>query len=215
MKTTLSSTFGLIALSALFTIAPFATAQTTQARSITSIAAGVVSDFGQQGIDVTSARANQPVRYVSNAATQFVDDVGNPISVGVLATGLEVTVYYSQTGNLLIASKVVVKGTAGTAPQIQPAAVIVTSISGVVSDVGREGFIMRAAGSVVPFRYLYTPTTVFLDERGPALSVDFVKVGSNVLVYYTKVDDILAVSRIIIRRAVPVAPVLDQAPIIR
>jgi hypothetical protein len=72
----------------------------------TTSSAGTVSQFSPDAITVTSG--STPVNYTYSKTTTYVDENGNPVSVETVRSGVPVTVYYSQDGNQMVASKVVV-----------------------------------------------------------------------------------------------------------
>ncbi|HEX4083538.1 MAG TPA: hypothetical protein VHY22_01405 [Chthoniobacteraceae bacterium] len=92
-----------------------------QTTSVTTNAAGTISDFGPQTIVVRSDTAAAPVRYTYTKNTTYVDQDGNPVSMETVKSGLPVTVYYTRDGGDLVASKVVVRKTvvAPAAPVIE------------------------------------------------------------------------------------------------
>jgi hypothetical protein len=52
--------------------------------------------------------------YLYSKTTTYVDQNGNPVSTEVVRSGVPVTVYYTQDGDRMIASKVVVRRTMPT-----------------------------------------------------------------------------------------------------
>ena len=70
---------------------------------------GSVSEFTPGTITVTSGPAALPVSYSYSKTTTYVDESGNPVSAEVIRTGVPVTVYYTQDGDRMLASKVVVR----------------------------------------------------------------------------------------------------------
>jgi hypothetical protein len=72
----------------------------------TTTSAGTVSQFSPDAITVTSGTT--PVSYTYSKTTTYVDENGNPVSVETVRSGVPVTVYYSQDGDRMVASKVVV-----------------------------------------------------------------------------------------------------------
>jgi len=70
---------------------------------------GSVSEFTPGTITVTSGPAALPVSYTYSKTTTYVDQNGNPVSAEVIRTGVPVTVYYTQDGTHMLASKVIVR----------------------------------------------------------------------------------------------------------
>jgi multidrug resistance efflux pump len=77
-----------------------------QSMVTTTTSAGTVSQFSPSAITVTSGGA--PVSYSYSKTTTYVDENGNPVSVETIRSGMPVTVYYSQEGDRMLASKVIV-----------------------------------------------------------------------------------------------------------
>ncbi len=81
---------------------------------VTTTSAGTVSEFSPSVITVTSGTSPAPVSYTYSKTTTYVDENGNPVSVETVRSGVPVTVYYSQDGDRMLASKVVVHNVAPT-----------------------------------------------------------------------------------------------------
>lgn len=116
MKLTLSAA----ALAAALIFAGPAGAQTTTTvQSLNS--AGTVSEFGPDMITIRSTSSPEPVRYTASKTTTYVDETGAPVAVDVVKSGLPVTVYYTESGGSMVASRVVVNrasATTTTAPAV-------------------------------------------------------------------------------------------------
>ncbi len=84
---------------------------TVNTTSSTTETAGTISDFGPDRIVVRSETSSSPMHYSSTKSTTYVDDMGNPVSVETVKSGLPVTVYYTREGDRMIANKVVVRKT--------------------------------------------------------------------------------------------------------
>src|SRR5580693_3511448 len=67
--------------------------------------------------------------------------------------------------------------------------------------------------AVEPIRYTYTKTTTYVDENGAPVSMETVKSGLPVTVYYVKDGDNMVVSKVIVRKAVVVTPAAP-APVV-
>ena len=121
MKNTIRNLSSLAFLGVMLFTANMASAQTT-APSTTSTTTvmnsdGTVSQFGPDTIVVKSTTSADPVSYSYSKTTTYVDEDGNPVSSETVKSGAPVTVYYTQDGDKMIASKVIVrKSTTTTAP---------------------------------------------------------------------------------------------------
>jgi hypothetical protein len=91
------------------TTAPSATSTTT-----TTTSAGTVSQFSPDTIVVKTTTAADPISYSYSKTTTYVDENGNPVSSETVKSGAPVTVYYTQDGDKMIATKVVVRKTTTT-----------------------------------------------------------------------------------------------------
>ena len=77
-----------------------------------------------------------------------------------------------------------------------------TMSAGTISEFGPETIIVRTETSPEPIRYSYSKTTTYVDEAGRPVSVETVKSGLPVTVYYVKVGDKMVASKVIVRKAV-------------
>ena len=80
----------------------------------TTTSDGTVSDFGPDTFVVKSTTSTTPLSYSYSKTTTYVDENGNPVSSETVKSGAPVTVYYTQDGDKMIATKVVVKKTTTT-----------------------------------------------------------------------------------------------------
>lgn len=77
-----------------------------------------------------------------------------------------------------------------------------TTTVGTISEFGPETIIIRSETSPEPVRYSYSKTTTYVDETGAPVSIETVKSGLPVTVYYVKVGDKMVASKVIVRKAV-------------
>ncbi len=86
----------------------------------------------------------------------------------------------------------------------QPAVTGTTTVTsaGTISDFGKEMFMIRSETSPEPVRYTYSKTTTYVDETGQPVSVETVKSGLPVTVYYTKVGEKMVASKVVVRKVV-------------
>jgi hypothetical protein len=75
-----------------------------------------------------------------------------------------------------------------------------TTSSGTVSDFGPDTIVIRSEASPDPIPYTYSKTTTYVDENGDPVSMETVKSGLPVTVHYTKTDDGMAASKVIVRK---------------
>ena len=86
-----------------------------------------------------------------------------------------------------------------------------TNSAGTISEFGPETIIIRSETSPEPIRYSYTKTTTYVDETGAPVSIETVKSGLPVTVYYLKVGDKMVASKVIVRKVVvKAAPAIEE-----
>lgn len=95
---------------------PGTTTTTTAMQYTTS--EGTITEFGPGRIVLRSDGSPQPLPYTYTNTTTYVDEGGAPIAVDTVRSGVPVTVYYTKVGDSLVASKVVVKRAAVSAPRV-------------------------------------------------------------------------------------------------
>lgn len=201
MKSTICPSFSSLLLIAALTIAGVASAQNIEATTTSTTSEGTVTEFGPQGIIIKTAAGTQPVRYISNETTNFVDENGNPVAAKLVTSGLPVTVYYTKVGDTLIASKVMVKTGAAAPARILETTQTGTMTAGTISEFGPEQIIIQTESSPTPLPYTYSKTTTYVDESGAPVSIQTVKSGLPVTVYYTRVGNVLVANKVIVRKA--------------
>jgi hypothetical protein len=81
--------------------------ETTTTTKTTST--GTISQFGPNTFSVTTTTSPDPVGFSYTKTTTYVDETGNPVSMETVKSGLPVTVYYDQSGDTMVATKVIVK----------------------------------------------------------------------------------------------------------
>jgi len=105
------------------TAAPTATSTTTTS---TTTSAGTVSQFSPDTIVVKTTTSAEPISYSYTKTTTYVDENGNAVSSETVKSGAPVTVYYTQDGDKMIATKVVVRKTTTTTSDAPGAPVVET-----------------------------------------------------------------------------------------
>jgi hypothetical protein len=91
-----------------------ATAPSTTSTTTTTTSDGTVSQFGPDAIVVKSTTSTDPVSYSYSKTTTYVDENGNTVSSETVKSGVPVTIYYTQDGDKMIATKVIVRKTTTT-----------------------------------------------------------------------------------------------------
>lgn len=191
-----AASLGLLLTTVSLTFAQTAVKETT---ITTTTSAGTVTEFGRETFLIRREDSPEPLRYTYGKTTTYVDEAGRPVSMQTVKSGLPVTVHYVKDGDRMVATKVIVRKAEATA---------ITTV-GTISDFGPETLVVRSESSPEPIRYSYTKTTTYVDEAGRPVSVETVKSGLPVTVYYTKVGDRMVVSKVLVRK-----PLADAVPII-
>lgn len=87
---------------------------TTTTTTTTTQSSGTVSEFGPDSIIIRTTPTASPTTYEFTETTTYVDEAGNPVEVETVKSGVPVTVFYSKSGDKMVATKVVVKKTTTT-----------------------------------------------------------------------------------------------------
>jgi hypothetical protein len=87
---------------------------TTSTTTTTTSSAGTVSQFGPDTIVVKTTTSADPISYSYSKTTTYVDENGNTVSSETVKSGAPVTVYYTQDGDKMVATKVIVRKTTTT-----------------------------------------------------------------------------------------------------
>ena len=90
------------------------TTTTAPATTTATTSDGTVSQFGPDTIVVKSTTSTTPLSYSYSKTTTYVDENGNTVSSETVKSGAPVTVYYTQDGDKMIATKVIVRKTTTT-----------------------------------------------------------------------------------------------------
>lgn len=87
-----------------------------------------------------------------------------------------------------------------------------TQSAGTISEFSPDTIIIKSETSPDPIRYSYSKTTTYVDETGAPVSIETVKSGLPVTVYYVKEGDRMIASKVIVRKAVTrqSAPVIEE-----
>jgi hypothetical protein len=85
--------------------------------------------------------------------------------------------------------------------------------AGTITEFSPDTIVIKSETSAEPVHYTYTKTTTYVDENGNPVSMETVKSGLPVTVYYIKDGDRMIASKVIVRKAVvttPAAPVVEE-----
>ena len=187
----------------LFTKMTFAQATADSSSTTTTTnTAGTISQFSPDSIVVKTTTSSDPITYSSTKSTTYVDADGNPVSVETVKSGLPVTVYYTQDGDRMIATRVVVSKAvvvAPTAPETSETST--TTSAGTVTQFSPDAIVVKTTTSADPISYSSTKATTYVDEDGNTVSSETVKSGLPVTVYYDMDGNKMIATKVIVRKS--------------
>ncbi|MBV5306681.1 MAG: hypothetical protein J0652_08325 [Desulfobulbaceae bacterium] len=75
-----------------------------------------------------------------------------------------------------------------------------TENMGTISEVGPDNIIIQSQTSTTPLRYNSTKSTTYVDENGNPVSIETVRSGLPVTVYYTRDGDRMVADKVVVRK---------------
>jgi hypothetical protein len=78
--------------------------------------------------------------------------------------------------------------------------VTTTESAGTISEINPDTLMIRSETSTSPMKYTYTKKTIYVDERGMPVSVETVKSGLPVTVYYTNQGNNMVAEKVVVRK---------------
>jgi len=75
-----------------------------------------------------------------------------------------------------------------------------TQIAGTISQFTPDCIVVKSTTSTDPLSYSSSKTTTYVDEDGNPVSVETVKSGAPVIVYYTKDGDRMVATKVVVQR---------------
>lgn len=84
--------------------------------------------------------------------------------------------------------------------QEQMSSVTTTETAGTISELGQDTIVVRSETSSSPMRYSSTQSTTYVDETGTPVSIETVKSGLPVTVYYTRDGNRLVADKVVVRK---------------
>jgi hypothetical protein len=76
-----------------------------------------------------------------------------------------------------------------------------TNSAGTITEFSPSVITVRTESAAEPVRYSYSKSTTYVDETGAPVSMDVVKSGLPVTVYYTKDGDNMVASKVVVKRS--------------
>ena len=77
---------------------------------------------------------------------------------------------------------------------------VTTESVGTVSEVRPDSIVIRSETTSTPTNYSYTKKTTYVDETGAPVSMETVKSGLPVTVYYTREGDRMVADKVMVRK---------------
>jgi hypothetical protein len=75
-----------------------------------------------------------------------------------------------------------------------------TTSAGTISQFSPDTIVVKTTTSADPVSYSYTKTTTYVDENGNPVSMETVKSGLPVTVYYSKEGDSMVATKVVVRK---------------
>jgi hypothetical protein len=88
-----------------------------------------------------------------------------------------------------------------------------TTSSGTISEFSPDTIVVRSETESAPVRYSYSKSTTYVDDTGAPVSMDVVKSGLPVTVYYVKEGDRMVASKVVVKKRTTTTtekPVVEQ-----
>ena len=98
----------------------------------------------------------------------------------------------------------------GLFAQQEKVTVTTTETAGTISEFSPDTIVVRSETSSSPMKYNYTKTTTYVDETGAPVSMETVKSGLPVTVYYTREGDRMIADKVVVRKTTTTT---EQPPI--
>jgi hypothetical protein len=207
----------------------------------TTTSEGTLAELGPQGVSIRTT-TSEPLRYISNEATRYIDENGNAVEISKIRSGVPVQVHYTKVGDTLIASKVIVRKTTtssqAAAPgmtQVVPAPPVVgstevtvvpapdrldpglgttTTTFGTVTGFGPDSLIVQSDTSPQPIPHFVSRKTTFVDEAGTTIFADAIRNGASVTVYSNIEAGKFFASRVVLKKPTLVNPPVSAPTVI-
>jgi hypothetical protein len=203
MKNFTPKIIGAVLATGLLITAGLARAQTAGITTTTTqtTTEGIVSEISTEGFLIRTKTGEPPVRYISSEKTTYVDEEGKAIAVTTAVVGNPVTVHYTRVGDALVASKIMVRRTLTSPSGSLEAIETVPMAHGTIGEFGSKRIILNPVSPTDPLQYIQGNTTRYVDEAGNPVSLEVVRAGMPVTVYYTRSGKDLIATQVIVRKA--------------
>lgn len=109
MKKLIRNSIGAVLLTGTFLTTNAVLAQTSVVTTAPITSMGTITEFSPETFVIKTETGTAPVSYGYSKTTTYVDEAGAPVSMTTVKSGVPVTVYYTKSGDTLVASKVIVR----------------------------------------------------------------------------------------------------------
>ena len=75
-----------------------------------------------------------------------------------------------------------------------------TTTMGTISEISPDSIVVKTTTGSEPATYSYTKTTTYVDEAGRPVSIETVKTGSPVTVYYDQAGNKMVATKVVVRK---------------
>ena len=90
---------------------------------------------------------------------------------------------------------------------VQSTTTTTTNSAGTISEFSPNAIVVRTESATAPVSYSYTRSTTYVDDTGAPVSMELIKSGLPVTVYYTRDGDNMVATKVVVKReAVTTAP---------
>jgi hypothetical protein len=203
--------FHLAIAGALFVVIQSTEAQQVVTERRTTVNRGTVTEYvPNDSTIVVRGTTGSPVRYRYTKTTRFVDSAGNVVRAETIKSGTPLTVRYVEVDDAMVADEVILGAPLSTNPPAATTATTVTTVTSpgdavplrsTITEVMPDTSYIVVKSDTAPVRYRYTKSTQFVDEEGRVVSVNTVKSGTDATLYYTKTDDDMVLSKVVVNTA--------------
>jgi len=125
------------------------------------------------------------------------------------------TLIYALVIIVVLCVSVVTVNSAFAQNSVQTTTTSMTTSRGTVSELTPNAIILKIDSSSTPVRYAFTKTTTYVDENGNPVSVETVKTGLPVTVYYDQDGDRFTATKVVVKKTISttdsVAPVIQES----
>ncbi|HSJ04810.1 MAG: DUF5666 domain-containing protein [Verrucomicrobium sp.] len=184
--------------------------QASASSSSTTTFNGTITTVKPDKLVISGDQGAMPTSYIYTPSTEYVDESGAALTLGVLKSGTPVTVQYLEEGRRMIAQKITVRRALPASPPNATAASPVQEsfnraadtvpAAGVISKVNADALVIQSDPASGPSTYAFTKSTKIVDEAGSTVGLNKLKAGSPVVIDFSERDGRLVAQRVIVKQ---------------